>query len=79
MRLIKKIILAVVLTPVLVVVVPIVLLIAVPIITVFEVKAAISLRIFRRRESGNYYLICTSRRSWLKANRPISTAMKSKP
>jgi hypothetical protein len=39
-------------------------ILALPFILVSKTKAAISLRIFRRRESGYVYLICTNRRNW---------------
>jgi hypothetical protein len=50
-----------------IVVVPLLILffiLAQPFILAREINAAISLRKFRRRESGCVYLICTSKRSW---------------
>jgi hypothetical protein len=50
-----------------VILVPIALLIFVvflPVILVVEIKEYIALRTFCRREAGNFYLICTSRRGW---------------
>lgn len=35
-----------------------------PIIAVMETKGVISMRIFRRREAGHVFLICTSKRNW---------------
>ena len=35
-----------------------------PFILIMQAKAAISLRVFRRREAGHVFLICTSRRNW---------------
>jgi hypothetical protein len=37
---------------------------SIPLMILHHVKASLSLRIFCRREAGNVYLICTSRRNW---------------
>jgi hypothetical protein len=50
-----------------VVIVPLAILffiLSLPLILASETKAAISLRAFRRRESGCVYLICASKRNW---------------
>lgn len=50
-----------------IILVPIALLIFVvflPVILVVEIKEYVSLRTFRRREAGNFYLICTTRCGW---------------
>jgi hypothetical protein len=39
-------------------------LFSLPFILVKKIKAAIRLRMFRRREAGYVYLICTSKRNW---------------
>ncbi|MCK5850246.1 MAG: hypothetical protein KAH23_04965 [Kiritimatiellae bacterium] len=36
----------------------------IPVVVVMQVRSAISLRRFRRREAGSYYLVCTSKRNW---------------
>ncbi len=40
------------------------ILFGIPTLIICETKAAISLRIFRRREAGHVFLICASRRGW---------------
>lgn len=46
---------------------PLVILFAIvasPFMIVMETRAAISLRVFRRREAGHVFLICTAKRNW---------------
>ena len=46
---------------------PLVLLfgiLSLPVVLVMETRGAISLRMFRRREAGHVFLICTSKRNW---------------
>jgi hypothetical protein len=40
------------------------IILVIPLILSCEMKDAISMRLFRRREQGRIYLICTSKRGW---------------
>lgn len=40
------------------------IVVGIPALIICETKAAVSLRVFRRREAGHVFLICTSRRGW---------------
>lgn len=40
------------------------IILVIPLILSCEMKDAISMRLFRRREQGQIYLICTSKRGW---------------
>ena len=42
----------------------VVFVVASPLIVVLGLKGRLSLRRFRRREAGTFYLVCTSRRGW---------------
>ena len=39
-------------------------LLSLPFFLVMETKAAIALRVFRRKEAGHVFLICTSKQNW---------------
>jgi hypothetical protein len=67
MKRIRHIIGKVLAIPAIVVALPLIVvggLIALPFIFVFEIRAAIALRVFRRKEAGHVFLVCTSKRSW---------------
>ena len=67
MKRIRKIFAKVFAIPAIVVAIPLIVvvgLISLPFIFVMETKAAIALRVFRRREAGHVFLICTSKRNW---------------
>jgi hypothetical protein len=36
----------------------------IPVVVVMQIRLAISLRMFQRREAGHWYLVCTSKRNW---------------
>ena len=42
----------------------VILVVALPFIAVLGLRARLSLRRFRRREAGTFYLVCTPRRGW---------------
>lgn len=63
MRLSVKAVRALAMLPLFVVAV-VLLAVASPVIALLEAKARISLRRFRRREAGTFYLVCASRRGW---------------
>lgn len=60
MKKLGKIALLILLSPLILVL----LSIALPIIAYCSVRDAVSLRLFQRREDGNFYLVCTPRRGW---------------
>ena len=64
MKTIKKILLAIALTPVVAVLAPIAIVIFLPFMIVYGIKSGLGLMIFKRREAGRCYLICTSKRRW---------------
>jgi hypothetical protein len=68
MKRIKKIIGVILMAPVVIVLAPFILafilVVVLPGMIIWNINAAISLRIFRRREAGHVFLICTSRRGW---------------
>ena len=60
MKKIRNILLAFIFVPIIIVAV----VCSLPFILLMRIDEIIKLRIFCRRESGNVYLICTSKRSW---------------
>lgn len=36
----------------------------IPVVVVMQLRSAFSLRSFRRREAGRFYLVCTAKRNW---------------
>lgn len=60
MKRIKEIIIWVAVVPLLLMFV----ILSLPVILVIKTRGAISLRVFRRREAGHVFLICTSKRNW---------------
>lgn len=64
MKKIRNIIIVIILLPILVVFVPFVLIVCIPAACIHQLRVNIALRVFRRRENGTVYLICTSKRGW---------------
>ena len=64
MKLIRKIAAFVAWLPLIIIAIPFLIVIGIPSGIFLETKAAISLRVFRRREAGQVFLICTSQRNW---------------
>lgn len=64
MAAIKRIVGALLWAAILILVLPLIVLLGIPLVLFCETKAAISMRVFHRREQGHVYLICTSKRGW---------------
>ncbi len=64
MAAIRRIVGALLRAAILILVLPLIILLRIPLVLFSETKAAISMRVFRRREQGHVYLICTSKRGW---------------
>lgn len=64
MAAIKRIVGALLRAAILILVLPLIILLGIPLVLFSETKAAISMHVFRRREQGHVYLICTSKRGW---------------
>lgn len=64
MAAIKRIVGALLRAAILILVLPLIVLVGIPLVLFSETKTAISMHVFRRREQGHVYLICTSKRGW---------------
>ena len=64
MKKIRNIIIVIVLLPILVAFVPFLVFVCLPAACIHQLRANLALRVFRRRNNGTVYLICTSKRGW---------------
>ena len=64
MKKIRNIIIVIVLLPIFVAFVPFFLFVCLPAACLHQLRVNVALRLFRRREKGTVYLICTSKRGW---------------
>lgn len=64
MKKIRNIIIVIILLPIFVAFVPFFLFVCLPAACLHQLRVNVALRVFRRRENGTVYLICTSKRGW---------------